>query len=71
MNQLSLFDASPKAAPPVDLPPVVRGRPDVAYRHPGDLGLAWTGRGKQPRWITEWVESGKSLDALRVPGTKL
>lgn len=75
MNQLSLFDAplapAPKPVQPtVDLPVVVHRRPEVAYRHPGDLGLAWTGRGKPPRWITEWIESGKSLDALRVPGAR-
>lgn len=44
------------------------GRPEVRYRHPDNPGMAWTGRGKPPRWVTEWVQSGKSLEALRVPG---
>lgn len=48
--------------------PAVRGRPEVAYRHPENPGMAWTGRGKPPRWVTEWIESGKSLEALRMPG---
>ncbi|MBA4095048.1 MAG: histidinol phosphate phosphatase, partial [Candidatus Accumulibacter sp.] len=26
----------------------------------------WTGRGRQPKWVKEWVEGGKSLDKLRV-----
>lgn len=70
MNQLSLFDAPPKVAP-VDLPAArASHRQEVAYRHPGDPGMAWTGRGKPPRWITEWIESGKSLDALRLPGAQ-
>lgn len=69
MNQLGLFDESPRSAPqPVDLPPVVRGRPEVVYRNPDNESQAWTGRGKPPRWVTEWVQGGKSLEALRVPG---
>lgn len=72
MNQLSLFDAPPKAAPqPVYVPTVKQGdRPEVCYRNPDDLMQTWTGRGKPPRWVTDWVQSGKSLEALRVPGTK-
>ncbi len=69
MNQLSLFDAPARPAPqPVDLPAVRNGRPEVRYRHPDQPAMAWTGRGKPPRWVTEWIESGKSLDALHVPG---
>lgn len=73
MNQLSLFDAPARPAPqPVDLPAVkTGGRPEVQFRNPDNPGLAWTGRGKPPRWVTEWVQGGKSLEALRVPGTKL
>jgi hypothetical protein len=74
MSQLSLFDqppSSPKPVPPViDLSPVVRGRPEVVYRNPANEWQTWTGRGKPPRWVAEWIESGKSLDALRVSGTK-
>lgn len=71
MNQLGLFDVPAPAPRPVDLPAVVRGRPEVAYRNPENEHQAWTGRGKPPRWITEWIQSGKSLDALRVPGARL
>lgn len=42
------------------------GTVPVRYRHPENPGLAWTGRGRPPRWITEWESSGKSRDALRV-----
>jgi len=38
----------------------------VRYRHPADPSLQWTGRGHQPRWVREWIASGKTLDALRV-----
>lgn len=69
MSQLSLFNVSPSPVLlPVDLPAVKNGRPEVCYRHPDQLSMAWTGRGKPPRWVNEWIQSGKSLDALRVPG---
>lgn len=38
----------------------------VRYRHPDDSSQQWTGRGRQPKWVKEWVEGGKSLDQLRV-----
>jgi DNA-binding protein H-NS len=38
----------------------------VRYRHPSDASLQWTGRGRQPKWIQDWVASGQSLDAVRV-----
>jgi ParB/RepB/Spo0J family partition protein len=39
----------------------------VRYRNPKDPMQTWTGRGKQPRWVRDWVESGKSLDELHIP----
>lgn len=42
------------------------GSSPVRYRNPSDPAQAWTGRGRQPKWVSEWVGSGKSLDALRV-----
>ncbi|MGH8854858.1 MAG: H-NS family nucleoid-associated regulatory protein [Telluria sp.] len=38
----------------------------VRYRHPDNAQQQWTGRGRQPKWVKEWVEAGKSLDKLRV-----
>lgn len=38
----------------------------VRYRHPADASLQWTGRGRQPKWVHEWLASGQSLDALTV-----
>lgn len=29
-------------------------------------GETWSGRGKRPHWIHEWVSSGKDLDQLRI-----
>ena len=38
----------------------------VRYRHPSNSSQQWTGRGRQPKWVKEWVDSGKSMDALRI-----
>lgn len=45
---------------------VKTGQVAVRYRNPGDSTLQWTGRGRQPKWVKEWLEAGKSLDLLRV-----
>lgn len=42
------------------------GKVAVRYRHPSNASLEWTGRGKQPKWIREWVASGRTLEELRV-----
>lgn len=37
------------------------------YRHPEKPELHWTGRGRQPRWITEYLaKPGNKLDALQI-----
>jgi DNA-binding protein H-NS len=36
------------------------------YRHPEDSTLTWSGRGKRPSWVNDWVAAGKSLDDLEV-----
>ncbi|WP_426189258.1 H-NS family nucleoid-associated regulatory protein [Massilia sp. DWR3-1-1] len=38
----------------------------VRFRNPEDAAQQWTGRGRQPKWVKEWVDSGKSIDKLRV-----
>jgi DNA-binding protein H-NS len=42
------------------------GTVPVRYRHPDHSTQQWTGRGRQPKWVKEWVDSGKTMDALRV-----
>jgi DNA-binding protein H-NS len=42
------------------------GPAPVKFKHPEDPSKQWTGRGRQPKWIKEWTDSGKSEDALRV-----
>lgn len=36
-------------------------RPDVAPKYRGPDGQEWSGRGKNPRWLTKAVESGSKL----------
>lgn len=38
----------------------------IKYRHPSNETLTWTGRGRQPRWVQEALNSGRSLSDLLV-----
>lgn len=38
----------------------------VKYRHPQHANLTWTGRGRKPRWVAEWLAKGKTIEALAV-----
>jgi DNA-binding protein H-NS len=36
------------------------------YRNPAEPSETWAGRGKQPRWLTAQLGSGKKLDDFRI-----
>ena len=36
------------------------------YRNPADESQQWTGRGRQPKWVKEWVDAGKDIAGLKV-----
>jgi DNA-binding protein H-NS len=36
------------------------------YRNPAHPSETWAGRGKQPRWLTAQLRSGKKLDDFRI-----
>jgi DNA-binding protein H-NS len=36
------------------------------FRHPDCPDLEWGGRGRHPKWMKELLDSGKSIDDLRV-----
>lgn len=42
------------------------GKVEPRYRNPADASQQWTGRGRQPKWVKEWVDAGKSIDGLKV-----
>lgn len=50
------------------MPRAAAGPVAVKYRHPENAALTWAGRGKRPQWITEWLESGRTLDELEPGG---
>lgn len=36
------------------------------YRNPADGAQQWTGRGRQPKWVKDWVEAGNDIEGLRI-----
>ncbi len=44
------------------------GRSKVApkFRHPEDDTVTWTGRGRQPKWVVEYIASGGNLDDITI-----
>ena len=43
-----------------------RGVVSVKYRPPQQADLAWSGRGRKPRWVEAWLVNGGSLTQLAV-----
>lgn len=39
---------------------------EAQYQNPSDKAQTWTGRGRQPRWITEAIAGGKQLADFRI-----
>jgi DNA-binding protein H-NS len=36
------------------------------FRNPADASQQWTGRGRQPKWVKEWVDGGKDIAGLKI-----
>lgn len=36
------------------------------YRNPNDQSLTWSGVGSRPRWVRDWVESGREINELLI-----
>ena len=36
------------------------------YRNPADPKQTWTGKGKKPKWVTELLSQGKTLEELLI-----
>jgi DNA-binding protein H-NS len=43
-----------------------RGTPK--YRNPQRPFETWSGHGRQPRWVSDLLQSGKEIDDLRIAG---
>ena len=43
------------------------GKPVAAkYRHPDEPSLTWSGRGRQPKWIAEFLAKGGKIETLAI-----
>jgi DNA-binding protein H-NS len=42
-----------------------RQQGEARFRNPDDESQTWTGRGRQPKWISDALAGGKSLDDFR------
>ena len=38
----------------------------IKYRNPSNPAQTWTGRGRQPRWLSELIADGSDIDDCRV-----
>lgn len=48
------------------VPRVRTGTVPPRYRNPADASQLWTGRGRQPVWVKQWLEAGNAIDGLKV-----
>lgn len=69
LRQLSLASASHKGKKDGR---ARRPYPSVSakYRNPAEPSETWAGRGKQPRWLSAQLRSGKQIDDFRIDLTK-
>lgn len=44
----------------------VRKPVEAKYRHPDNIDLTWTGRGRKPGWVSELLATGKTLDDIAI-----
>ena len=44
----------------------VKPKPPAKFRHPEQPELEWSGMGRRPAWVVEWIEADKSMEALAV-----
>ena len=40
--------------------------PEPQYRNPASPEQTWTGHGRKPAWVRDYLKAGKSLDDLRL-----
>jgi len=38
----------------------------MKYRNPENSAMEWSGRGRRPQWVLDWLEQGNQLDALEI-----
>jgi DNA-binding protein H-NS len=63
LDELRSFANVPSAAHQVRSYPKVYPK----FRNPEPPHQSWSGRGRQPRWVSAMLKAGKSMDDLRIP----
>ncbi|HLO65300.1 MAG TPA: ParB/RepB/Spo0J family partition protein [Azonexus sp.] len=65
------LEAHKEEAKTEETPAVVRtkrttttGKIEALYTHPENADLAWTGRGRKPKWVEAWLDNGGTLEQL-------
>jgi DNA-binding protein H-NS len=43
------------------------GKLPIKYHHPERPGTGWSGHGRRPQWVIDWLAQGKPLEALETP----
>jgi DNA-binding protein H-NS len=43
-----------------------KSNPPARYRNPNDPSNTWSGRGRKPKWVEEWLAGGGNLEGLKV-----
>lgn len=38
----------------------------IKFCHPNDISLTWTGRGRQPKWVVDFLANGGKIDQLSI-----
>lgn len=39
---------------------------EAKFRHPDDSAKQWSGLGRQPGWVKDWLAAGRSLDDAKI-----
>ncbi|WP_224817101.1 H-NS family nucleoid-associated regulatory protein [Hasllibacter sp. MH4015] len=47
-------------------PTKTKAKGEPKYRHPENPAKTWTGKGRQPAWIKEGLEAGKSIEDFAI-----
>lgn len=49
----------------IDRAPTKKRKPARAkYAHPENATVTWTGRGRKPKWVVEFLATGRTIDDL-------
>lgn len=43
-----------------------KGKVPAKYSHPDDSDKTWTGRGRRPHWVQNWLDEGGNLEDLKI-----